>query len=179
MTIKIERDAFLRVITRKGPLIEKLQQPQQDEEYVVVSLPTATNKGDDFFYDDLIPVSTDDEEQDDDSLLSNDSASTVSDDDEASTASSSRRVSFADDLVTDVYTRDKTLPEEVSRLYYTALETQTVGVAFRARTRRTKSTTFYVCSVLENSTHLSTCLLPFFFLLNLCSSVNNIGSNAR
>jgi hypothetical protein len=127
MTIKIERDAFLRVITRKGPLIEKQQQPEEDE-YVVVGLPSK----DGFFYDDLIPVSTSTDEDDDDqaSLLSLSTDSTTSststlDDDQ-------RRVTFAPDLVTDVFTREKTLPEDVSSLYYTSLETQTVGSLARA-----------------------------------------------
>jgi hypothetical protein len=125
MTIKIERDAFLRVISRKGPLIEKFQQQQDEDEYVVVALPSKEMH--DFFYDDLLPgvTSTEIEDDDDDqaSLLSLSTDSTAS---STSTLDDQRRVTFAPDLVTDVFTREKTLPEEVPTLYYTSMETQTV-----------------------------------------------------
>ncbi|KAG7366187.1 hypothetical protein IV203_028857 [Nitzschia inconspicua] len=134
MTIKIERDAFLRVITRKGPLIEKAQQQQRDEEeFVVVTLPSK----DDFFYNDLIPVSADDDDDDQASLLSlsTDSSSTSSG--TAEDDAQERRVTFAEDLVTDVFTRERTLPEEVPRLFYTSMETQTFRQQYRFERKAT------------------------------------------
>ncbi|KAG7352085.1 hypothetical protein IV203_008133 [Nitzschia inconspicua] len=127
MTIKIERDAFLRVITRKGPLIEKAQQQQRDEEeFIVVTLPSK----DDFFYNDLIPVSADDDDDQASLLsLSTDSSSTSSG--TAEDDAQERRVTFAEDLVTDVFTRERTLPEEVPRLFYTSMETQTFRQQYR------------------------------------------------
>jgi hypothetical protein len=125
MTIKIERDAFLRVITRKGPLIEKHYQRPEDDEYVVVALPSKEHH--DFFYDDSLPALTSTEIEDDDddvaSLLSLSTDSTAS---TTGTLDDQRRVTFAPELVTDVFTREKTTPEEVPVLYYTSMETQTV-----------------------------------------------------
>lgn len=53
------------------------------------------------------------------------------DDEDSSTASSSRRVSFADDLVSDEWTRPYTPPEEVRDLYYSSEETQRFRQEYR------------------------------------------------
>jgi hypothetical protein len=126
MTIRVEREALLRVISRapsppssslKRPLI---QQPE-DEEFVVVELPDTKYS---FFYDDLIPGSTDDDQA---SLCSLSTDSVTTSTTSATTlADEQRRVSFAPDLVTAVWTREKTLPEDISLLYYSSQETQTV-----------------------------------------------------
>jgi hypothetical protein len=148
MTIKVEREALLRVLSREPssptsssssswPFISTCK---DDDEFVIVELPTKPHE---FFYDDLIPGSTDDaqrEEQqrrqklvqqddnDDDvaslCTVSTDSISSYSNDTVSS--DNDRRVSFAIDLVTDVWTREKTLLEDIPRLYYSSLETQTV-----------------------------------------------------
>ena len=136
MTIRVEREALLRVISRapssssnaqqqqqhQGPLIQQKQQPQ-DDEFVIVELPQEKD-GSFFCYDvDCIPTDIDDE---DDQA----SVCSLSTDSYSSTSSSStvdRRVSFASTLITDVWTREKTLPEDVSSLYYSSQETQTVS----------------------------------------------------
>lgn len=116
MTIRVEREALLRVISRaplsKGPLID-------EEEFVIVELPETKQ----FIYDGLIPSAATDEDDDDQASLcslSTDSsvttASTVDDDERP-------RVTFATDLVTDVWTRERTPLEDVSLLYYSGDET--------------------------------------------------------
>eukprot|EP00539_Tryblionella_compressa_P015223 CAMPEP_0178833428 /NCGR_PEP_ID=MMETSP0746-20121128/10546_1 /TAXON_ID=913974 /ORGANISM="Nitzschia punctata, Strain CCMP561" /LENGTH=235 /DNA_ID=CAMNT_0020495851 /DNA_START=1113 /DNA_END=1817 /DNA_ORIENTATION=- len=140
MTIRVEREALLRVISRApsapsspsssssspcGPLIQP-----EDDEFVIVELPQKPFKGDGFFYDDLIPASTDDDDQASLCSLSTDSDSSYSSGDTTTTIDRPR-VSFAPDLVTDVWTRDKTLPEDVSMLYYSSQETQTFRQEYR------------------------------------------------
>jgi hypothetical protein len=133
MTIKVEREAFLRVISRapSSPLSTSCwpftSTSKDDDEFVIVELP------DKFFCDDLIPESTDaqDGNEDDDvaslCTLSTDSSSSYSNE---TINDNDRRVSFATDLVTDVWTREKTLPEDIASLYYSSLETQTVCISF-------------------------------------------------
>lgn len=132
MTIRVEREALLRVISRapsapSSTSSSSLLIKPSDDEFVIVEIPNKPFKGDDFFYDDSIPESTDDDQA---SLctVSTDSGSSYS----SSTSSTERpRVSFAPDLVTDVWTREKTLPEDVSLLYYSSLETQTFRQEYR------------------------------------------------
>lgn len=133
MTIKVEREALLRVISRapSNPSSSScwpfISTKKDDDEFVIVELPA---KPHDFFYDDLIPGSTDAQQLQDDNddvaslcSLSTDSASSYSND---SVIDTDRRVSFATDLVTDVWTREKTLLEDIPSLYYSSQETQTV-----------------------------------------------------
>ena len=130
MTIRVEREALLTVInTSQSPSINgslptttkslssKPCNPciRDEDEFVIVdSVPTKE------FYSDFIPGSTGDDDLASLCTLSTTSTSSSSD------GSSERRVTFADQLVTDVWTRERTLPEDVSNLFYSGIETQTV-----------------------------------------------------
>lgn len=134
MTIRVEREALLSVInttssqsssitSRTRPSTSLSSKPcnpciRDEDEFVIVD-----------FYSDFIPGSNGD---DDLASLCTLSTSSVSSYDSSSDASTvERRVSFASQLVTDVWTRDRTLPEDVSNLYYSALETQTFRQEYR------------------------------------------------
>jgi len=133
MTIRVEREALLTVIntsqsstrnpasttTATTSLSSKPCNPciRDEDEFVIVdSVPTKE------FYSDLIPGSTGDDDLASLCTLSTSSESSC----DVSTVE--RRVTFATQLVSDVWTREKTLPEDVSNLYYSSLETQTVGI---------------------------------------------------
>lgn len=134
MTIRVEREALLTVIntsqqssingslpTTTKPLSSKPCKPciRDEDEFVIVdSVPTKE------FYSDFIPGSTGDDDLASLCTLSTSSTSSSSE------ASSERRVTFADELVTDVWTRERTLPEDISKLFYSAIETQTVCTFF-------------------------------------------------
>ena len=137
MTIRVEREALLMVINTSFPSSSSCSQYINDEdEFVIVdSVPTKPLKSNDFFYSDLIPSSTEDDDLG--SLCTLSTTSSVSSYDSSSDISTvDRRVSFASQIVTDVWTRERTLPEDVSNLYYSSLETQTVGtVVFRSYKR--------------------------------------------
>lgn len=116
MTIKVEREALLRVLTREpsgpssscdSPLISN------DGEFVLVDIPKPLM--DESFYG----KSLRDLRSDDQSLctLSTDSLS------EDSSQSFERRVTFATTLVSDEWTRPWTPKEEVSNLFYSTEET--------------------------------------------------------
>ena len=126
MTIRVEREALLTVIntsqsssiqTRLKATTSLSSKPcnpciREEDEFVIVdSVPTKE------FYNDF----------DDLASLCTLSTSSVSSYDSASDATPERRVTFGTQLVTDVWTRERTLPEDVPSLYYNALETQTVG----------------------------------------------------
>ena len=162
MTIRVEREALLTVInttssqsssitSRTRPSTSLSSKPcnpciRDEDEFVIVD-----------FYSDFIPGSNGD---DDLASLCTLSTSSVSSCDSSSDASTvERRVTFASQVVTDVWTRDRTLPEDVSNLYYSALETQTVGTFSFVRIshveRRTDSTEFFFlklvkCTFLRN-----------------------------
>ena len=130
MTIRVEREALLTVInTSQSSAIQaswstslpsKPCNPCIRDEFVIVdAVPTKE------LYSDLIPDSTG---EDDLASLCTISTSSISSCDSSNDASTERRVSFATDLVSDVWTRERTLPEEVSNLFYSALETQTVCI---------------------------------------------------
>ncbi len=130
MTIRVEREALLTVInTSKALTIQTTSSStslcsracntciRDENEFVIVdSVPTKE------LYSDLIPDSTG---EDDLASLCTLSTSSLS---SCDSSNDERRVSFATDLVTDVWTRERTLPEEVSNLFYSALETQTVCI---------------------------------------------------
>lgn len=134
MTIRVEREALLTVIntsqssaihsTSSVPTSTSLSSKpcnpciREEDEFVIVdAVPTKE------FYSDFIPDSTG---EDDLASLCTISTSSLSSCDDTSTE---RRVTFATDLVSDVWTRERTLPEEVSNLFYSALETQTVRIS--------------------------------------------------
>ncbi len=128
MTIRVEREALLTVISTSQSsaiqsstsLSSKPCHPciREEDEFVIVdAVPTKE------FYSDFIPDSTG---EDDLASLCTISTSSLSSCDDTSTE---RRVTFATDLVSDVWTRERTLPKEVSNLFYSALETQTVRIS--------------------------------------------------
>lgn len=141
MTIRFERQALLRVINTSGSSLKnatttttsltslptKPYNPciQEEDEYVVVdSVPTKK------FYSDLIPGSTWDDDLASVCTLSTSSVSSC--DDSSSEASTvERRVTFASQIVTDVWTRERTPLEEVSNLYYSSAETQNFRQEYR------------------------------------------------
>jgi len=138
MTIRVEREALLTVIntsqssqskasTTRTLLSSKPCNPciREEDEFVIVdSVPTRK------FYSDLIPSITEDDET---SSICTLSTSSVSDCDDASRDFSSvqRRVTFAPQVVSHTWTRERTPIEEVSNLFYSAMETQTFRQEYR------------------------------------------------
>eukprot|EP00536_Pseudo-nitzschia_multiseries_P014793 jgi/Psemu1/215931/e_gw1.768.11.1 len=137
MTIRVEREALLTVIntslaltsnatrtrTRTTPLSSKSCSPciqDQDDFVIVDSVPTKPF---------LIPKSTGDDDAGSICTVSTTSESSYGSSTDISTLD--RRVSFAPELVTDVWTRERTPPQDVSNLYYSALETQTFRQEYR------------------------------------------------
>lgn len=116
MTIKVEREALLRVLTREpSGFSSQCDQPliHDDEGFLVVDIPKPL-MGEDCYVKSLRGSTFDDESL---CTLSTDS---LSDD---STASIERRVTFASTLVTDEWTRPWTPREEVANLFYSSEET--------------------------------------------------------
>ena len=116
MTIKIERDSPLRVIDTSSSLRQGSSGTTFES--------SITSVEDDFVVVDFQPLCS--------SLAVGKLRSSTIDDDTASTGSLSsdsydssdqRRVSFADDLVTQVWTRPFTPRSEVSNLFYSTEET--------------------------------------------------------
>ena len=122
MTIRVEQEALLRVISRapslpssfKGPLIG-------EEEFVIVELPE-TKQELPFLIDN---ITTDDDQASVCSLSTSSVTTTSTTDDEEEP---SPRVSFATGLVTEVWTRERTPLEDVAVLYYSSQETQQVRI---------------------------------------------------
>jgi uncharacterized UBP type Zn finger protein len=121
MTIHVEQEALLRVL--ESPLPHQHQQPNhslshapssQEEEYVLVDF-SNTFKSNDCAVEKLRHSTYDDE----DSVFTLSTASLSDSDSEVE-----RSVSFADDVVTEEWTRPYTPKEEVSKLFYSTEETQ-------------------------------------------------------
>ena len=110
MTIKVEREALLRLIASQPnpPTTLSTTTGFYPEYEYVVSLQKPA-----------FSVVARRIRDDDDSVYTNSTASLSLDADD-----DDKRVSFADPLVTEVWTRDYTSKDEISRLYYTAEETQ-------------------------------------------------------
>ena len=129
MTIRIEREALLRVISTSPPppsstpfALSSCNPCIRDEDELVIvdSMPTKPLQERNFFYREL----TEDDDQASVCTLSTSSVSSYDSSCDISTID--RRVTFAAQLVTDVWTREKTLPEDISNLYYSSQQTQTV-----------------------------------------------------
>jgi hypothetical protein len=165
MTIRVEREALLTVIntsqsSTRNPsstkrattsLSSKPCHPciRDEDEFVIVdSVPTKE------FYSDLIPGSTGDDDLASLCTLSTSSESSC----DVSTVE--RRVTFATQIVTDVWRREKTLPEDVSNLYYSSAETQTVCIF---RSHGFSTLIWYIFYVV-----LSECTSEVYFFLYLC-----------
>jgi hypothetical protein len=121
MTIHVEQESLLRVMER--PLPHSQPQPShsqlhppssQGEEFVLVDFRN-TFKSNDCAVDKLRHSTYDDE----DSVFTLSTASLSDSDSEVE-----RSVSFADDVVTEEWTRPYTPKEEVSKLFYSTEETQ-------------------------------------------------------
>jgi len=141
MTIRVEREALLMIIntsssssttTTSPPYSSLSYNPcirDNDDEFVIVdSVPTINKGKNDFFYSDLRYTRDDDQASlctisttSDSSFYSTSDISTIVD----------RRVSFAPQLVTDIWTRPRTVPEDVSALFYSAQETQKFRQEYR------------------------------------------------
>lgn len=129
MTIKVEREALLKVITSslsshstQPPYSSPSCRPTIRDEFVIVdSVPTIDKGKSDCFYKHITSIPDDDQA----SLCS---LTTASDDSsfEASDIPSivDRRVSFASQLITDVWTRPRTVSEDISILFYSSQEIQ-------------------------------------------------------
>jgi hypothetical protein len=125
MTIKVEREALLRVLSRQPSSPSSYpcdQTPLSDDgEFVLVDLPKPFMVDEDSSCYVLQTSSNAYGDNDDRSLctVSTDSLSTDSDDN-----SIDRRVTFSTTLVTDEWTRPWTPREEVADLFYSTEETQ-------------------------------------------------------
>ena len=143
MTIRVEREALLMIIntsslslttttTTSSPFSSLSYNPcirDDDDEFVIVdSVPTINKGKNDFFYSDITYTRDGDQA----SLCT---ISTTSDSSLYSTSDSSiivdRRVSFAPQLVTDTWTRPRTVLEDISTLFYSAQETQKFRQEYR------------------------------------------------
>jgi len=112
MTVKVEREALLRVLERT-PVNTQL-----DSDYLVVD------------YGNLIgdeKLKVDDE----DSVYTLSTASFSDTDSEEDASVEERRVSFSEELVTDEWTRPFTAKEDLPQLFYTTEETQRFRQEYR------------------------------------------------
>jgi hypothetical protein len=126
MTIKIEREALLCVLSRPprhqpGEPYDEFVDATCSKEDDVASGPCVylgKVQGDDSLRSLRIPTVEKCESFDDDCTVTTASSSA------ASSLYDDKRVSFADPLVTEVFTRPRTPREEISKLFYSCEETQ-------------------------------------------------------
>ncbi|EEC49359.1 predicted protein [Phaeodactylum tricornutum CCAP 1055/1] len=124
MTIKVEQDTLLQVLQNHHQH-QSFEPVGPQEDYLVIDF--CKPIGSDDFCVEKLRSPTDDE---DDSVYTISTASlsdTFSDVD----STCERRVSFAENLVTDVWTRPFTPKEEISDLYYSTMETQRFRQEYR------------------------------------------------
>ncbi|GFH51375.1 hypothetical protein CTEN210_07851 [Chaetoceros tenuissimus] len=132
MTIKIEREA-LQCITNDVPICSPLDESINQ----VDRIPEARCK------EDQLPFPEMELTDDDDSSVSSYSFSSAS--------SGERRVSWSDSLVTDIRTRERTRPEDVSLLFYSYEETQRFRQEYRLERRKAAEEAANVqCTQLSN-----------------------------
>jgi len=137
MTIRVEREALLMVInTSSSSSSSSSCSPcirDDDDEFVIVdSVPTIKGKNN-CFYSDYLASSYARDNDDQASLctISTTSDSSFDSTSDISTIADHRRVSFAPQLVTDVWTRERTRLQDISNLYYSAQQTQTFRQEYR------------------------------------------------
>jgi hypothetical protein len=121
MTIKVEQEALLCVLESRpqhAPLGPSLK---HSEGFLVVDFRKPISS-EDFLVEKIRTVTSDDE----DSIFTLSTASLSDSDSEID-----RRVSFADDVVTDVWTRPFTPKEEIANLFYSTEETQRFRQEYR------------------------------------------------
>ena len=116
MTIKVEREALITVLTRRptwpSSLCEATSISTDDDEFVVVNLPSKSP----YLDTERLRCSP---YSDEDSVCT----LSTSSDSLSSDSSLERRVSFASSLVTDVWTRPFTEREEIPSLFYSTEDT--------------------------------------------------------
>lgn len=116
MTIKVEREALITVLTRRptwpSSLCEATSISTDDDEFVVVNLPSKSP----YLDTERLRCSA---YTDDDSVCT----LSTSSDSLSSDSSVERRVSFASSLVTDVWTRPFTPREDIPSLFYSTEDT--------------------------------------------------------
>lgn len=118
MTIKVEQEALVAMQSRQWPISE-------DDYLYVVRKPISSQEFEGPVVDKLRhSVSVDDE---DSSSVFTSSTASLSDAD----SDFDRRVSFVDELVTNVWTRPYTAKEDISDLYYSTEETQRFRQEYR------------------------------------------------
>jgi hypothetical protein len=115
MTIKVEREALLRVLER--PALHTPILPPSD--FLVVDYGNLLSNSGDDGVEKLRPATAEDDE---DSVYTLSTASFSDTDSED--AGLEKRVSFADELVTDEWIRPYTAKEDLPLLFYTTDETQ-------------------------------------------------------
>ena len=116
MTIKVEREALITVLTRRptwpSSLCEATSISTDDDEFVVVNLPSKSP----YLDTECVRCS---QYSDEDSVCT----LSTSSDSLSSDSSLERRVSFASSLVTDVWTRPFTPREDIPSLFYSTEDT--------------------------------------------------------
>jgi len=113
MTIKVEREALLRVLSRQPPSYQLSDDPiPVEDDFLLVDYCSISSE--DFPVEKLRRSTCDD----DDSVDTLSTASLSDTDSECD-----RGVSFADNLVTDVWTRPYTPKEDISSLFYSTEDT--------------------------------------------------------
>jgi hypothetical protein len=171
MTIRVEREALLMVINTSSSSSFSSTSPlsstsssswspcirDDDDEFVIVdSVPTIKGKNN-CFYSDYLTSSYARDNDDQASLctISTTSDSSFDSTSDISTIADHRRVSFAPQLVTDVWTRERTRLEDISNLYYSAQQTQTVGTTKVSFFKKNIIIIIIVVNSLFNVNHVS------------------------
>lgn len=124
MTIKVEREALITVLTRRptwpSSLCEASSISTDDDEFVVVNLPSKSS----YLDTERVRCSA---YSDEDSVCT----LSTSSDSLSSDSSLERRVSFASSLVTDVWTRPFTPREDIPSLFYSTEDTNRFRQEYR------------------------------------------------
>ncbi len=116
MTIKVEQETLLRALERQ-PSRSAFDKPASSQDgFIIVDFRKPLHSREDALVERAAERSMCDDE---DSVFTLSTASLSDTDSELE-----RRVSFADDLVTEEWTRPATPKEEIPRLFYTTEETQ-------------------------------------------------------
>lgn len=120
MTIKVEREALLRVLTRQPYEISSSSKPliREEDEYLLIEWHKPFNREEDS------PVVKLRASTDDDSCCTLSTTSISDDSDAESDLGEDKGVSFSEEIVTEIWTRPSTPKEAVSELFYSTEETQ-------------------------------------------------------
>lgn len=126
MTIKVEQEVLLRVLETSPSSHPPLETTLTcDDGYLLVDYcKSMSSAASEYGVEKLRNSTYCDEEDEESSIFTLSTASLSDTDSELGDDEPCRRVSFADSLVTDEWTRPFTPREEVSKLYYSTEETQ-------------------------------------------------------